>query len=119
MLVIAVAVALLTVSTVSPTPMQAVVITLLLTWAAFVSALLLSKHAAREVSKLFSRGDSGTHSATSSDLVTRVGASARGQALPPARGVPVPGPGAWRADTAELAQPLSVTEGTTGLLDAK
>lgn len=119
MLVVAVAVALLTVSTVAGTPLQAVIIPLLLTWAAVVSALLLAGHAAREVAKLFSRKDSGPQPAAPSDLVTRVGASARREALPPARGVPASGFGAWRADTAELAQPLSVTEGTTGSLDRK
>lgn len=119
MLAVAVAVALLTVSTVAGTPLQAVIIPLLLTWAAVVSALLLSGHAAREVAKLFSRGGSEPQSAAHSDLVTRVSASARRQALPPARGAPASGFGAWRADTAELAQPLSVTEGTTGSLDRR
>jgi hypothetical protein len=124
MLVGAIAVALLTVSTVSGTPLQAVVIPLLLLWAALVSVLLLSGHAVREVSKLFSKDAhapdaSASLPAASSDLTTRVGAAARRHALPPTQSTPAFTPGAWRADTAELAQPASVTERTTDLLGRK
>ena len=38
-------------------------------------------------------------------------------ALPPAHSIPVPSLGSQRGNTAEMVQPTSVTEQTTGLLD--
>jgi hypothetical protein len=116
MLAGAISIVLLTLSTVSGTPLQAVVIPLLLMWAAFVSVLLLSGHAVREVSKLFSKDAPASQPAASPDLTTRVSAAAHRQALPPTQSTPALSPGAWRADTTELAQPASVTERTTDLL---
>lgn len=116
MLVCSIAVALLTISTVAGTPLQAVIIPLLLAWAALVSTLLLSGHAAREVSKLFSKDDSAALPKGASGSIRQVGASARHQALPHAESAPVSGLGSWRT-TAELAQPSSITEQTTSLLD--
>lgn len=118
MLVGAISVVLLMVSTVAGTPLQAVVIPLLLVWVALVSALLLSGHAVREVAKLFSKDRRESQVTDSPGLTTKVSAKARRQALPPAQSTPVAGGGAWRINTAELAQqPRSVTERTTDLLD--
>lgn len=103
MLVGAVAVALLTVSTVAGTPLQAVIIPLLLVWGAVVSVLLLSGHAAREVKRLFSGDASGAWPPSSSDLITRVGAAARRQALPPVQSAPASAPGRGRADQSDYA----------------
>ncbi|HEY0080415.1 MAG TPA: hypothetical protein VGB73_17535 [Pyrinomonadaceae bacterium] len=118
MLVGAVAIALLTISAEAATPLQAVVIPLLLVWAATASLLLLSGHAAREVKKLFSRDASATGSEASPDLTALV-SPARQNALPPAQSAPVSGLGAWRTNTAELAQPPSITEHTTDSLSSK
>jgi hypothetical protein len=52
-------------------------------------------------------------------LITDVSASARQQALPPVQSTPIMGLGSWRIKTAELAQPQSITEHTTDLLDKK
>jgi hypothetical protein len=112
-------IALLMVSTVAGTPLQAVIIPLLLLWAALVSALLLSGHVAGEVSRLFSKEDSASLPKAPSDFITQVGASARRQSLPPVQSIPVSGPGSWRAATEELAPPLSITEHTTNSLDQK
>lgn len=113
-------IALLAVSTVAPTPLGAVIIPLLLFWVALVATLLLSGHAVHEVSKLFSKNTSAPlPKIHSSDLTTRVSASARHQALPPAQIAPVSGHGAWRSNSAELAQPASITEHTTDSLGKK
>jgi hypothetical protein len=119
MLVGAISIALLMISTVAGTPLQAVIIPLLLIWAAFVSALLLSGHVAREVSRLFSNDASTSLPKASSDLVTRVGVTARHQVLPPVQSTHVSGLGAWHSNTAELVQPPSITEHTTNSLDKK
>lgn len=115
MLVGAISIALLTVSTETGTPLQAVLIPLLLAWAAIVSILLLSGHAVREVKKLFSKDASATQPQASPDFTTLASAAGQ-QALPPAQSVPVAGLGSWRINTAELAQPLSITEHTTDSL---
>jgi hypothetical protein len=117
MLVGSVSIALLMISTVAGTPLQAVIIPLLLVWAALVATLLLSGHAAREVRKLFSKDASLSPTQASSGLITQVSAAARRQALPPVQSTPLAGRGSWRSQTAELAQPPSITEHTTNLLD--
>jgi hypothetical protein len=119
MLVASISIALLMISTVAGTPLQAVIIPLLLLWAALVSVLLLSGHAAREVSKLFSKDVSTSLPKAPSSLITQVSASVRHQALPPVKSAPVSGPGAWRSQTAELAHPSSITEHTTSSLNKK
>ncbi len=119
MLVCSIAIALLTISTIVGTPLPAVIIPLLLVWAALASALLLSGHAVREVKRLFSKDASATPAGASSGLTTQVSAAARQRALPPVQSTPASGPGSWRSPTAELAQPHSITEHTTNLLDKK
>lgn len=118
MLVGAIFIALLMISTIAGTPLQAVIIPLVLMWAAIVSIILLSGHAVREITKLFSK-DSSSQPEESPSLITHVTAAARHQALPPIQNEPVAGLGSWRIKTAELVQPLSVTERTTNLLDKK
>ena len=49
----------------------------------------------------------------------QMNAGARGVALPPSQSVPVGGYAARRVETAEIAQPPSVTENTTKLLDRR
>ncbi|MCA1556937.1 MAG: hypothetical protein LC731_00155 [Acidobacteria bacterium] len=119
MLVCSISIALLMVSTVAGTPLQAVIIPLLLVWAALVSALLLSGHAAREVLKLFSKDASPSLPKATSSLITQVSVPPHQQALPPVQSTSVSGPGSWRSKTAELAQPPSITEHTTDLLNKK
>lgn len=119
MLAGSIAIALLMISTVAGTPLQAVIIPLLLVWAALAAALLLSGHTVREVTKLFSRDASASLPKAGSEFVTQVSASTRQQALPPVKSLPVSGPGSWRAGTTELAQPSSITEHTTDSLDRK
>ena len=119
MLVASVLIALLMISTVAGTPVQAVIIPLLLMWAAIVSALLLSGHAAREVTRLFSKDASLAPERTSSGLITQVSDAARQKALPPVQAAPGLRPGSWRSNTAELTLPPSITEHTTNLLDKK
>jgi type IV secretory pathway VirB3-like protein len=118
MLVGAIFIALLMVSTIAGTPLQAVIIPLVLVWAAIVAIILLSGHTIREVTKLFSK-DSSSQPPESASLITHVTAAARHQALPPVQSAPVSEFGSWRIKTAELVQPLSVTEHTTNLLDEK
>jgi hypothetical protein len=117
MLLGAISISLLMISTEAGTPLQAVIIPLLFVWAALVSALLLSEHVAREVSRLFSKDASTPLPKASSSFVTQVSASARHQALPPVQSTPVSGHGSWRSKSAELAQPPSITERTTNSLD--
>lgn len=119
MLFASIAIALLTISTIAGTPLLAVIIPLLLVWAALVSALLLSGHAAREVKRLFSKDASESSKQTSSGFTTQVASPARHQSLPPLQSTVASGLGAWRSNTAELAQPPSITEQTTNLLDKK
>jgi hypothetical protein len=119
MLVGSISIALLMISTVAGTPLQAVVIPLLLMWAAFVSALLLSGPAAREAARLFSKDASTPLQEAPPSLITQVSASARPRALPPVQTTPASGLGTWRSNTAEMAQPPSITEHTTNLLDNK
>src|SRR4028119_1399817 len=118
MLIGAISIALLMISTVTGTPLQAVIIPLLLIWVVIVSVLLLFGHTVREVANLFSK-DAASKSQDSSDLITDVSASARQQALPPVQSTPIMGLGSWRIKTAKLAQPQSITEHTTDLLDRK
>ena len=110
---------LLTVSAVAGTPLQAVIIPLLLVWAALVAALLLSGHAARELARLFSKDASAPLPRASSGFDTRVGAAPQRQTLQPSHSAPAQGLGAWRTITAELVQPKSITEHTTDLLEGK
>lgn len=119
MLVGSISIALLTISTIAGTPLQAVIIPLLLFWAAIVSLLLLSGHAAREATKLFSKDTSALQTDVSADYVTKVNASRRQESLPPAQSAPIPESGLWRTRTAELAQPLSIAEHTTDSLNQK
>ncbi len=118
MLLAAISIALLMISTETGTPLQAVIIPLLLTWGAIVSLLLLSGHAVREVKKLFSKSASAAEPESASSLITVVSANSQ-QALPPVQSAPVSGLGAWRINTAELAQPQSITEHTTDSLGKK
>ncbi|HYE72255.1 MAG TPA: zinc ribbon domain-containing protein [Blastocatellia bacterium] len=111
-------IALLAISTVAPTPLPAIIIPLLLLWIGLVAALLLSGHAVREVSKLFSKNASAALPKTS-DLITQVSVPAHNKALPPIQSTPVPGLGSWRSNTAELAEPASITEHTTDSLNKK
>jgi hypothetical protein len=119
MLVCSILIALLMISTVAGTPLQAVIIPLLLTWAALLCALLLSGQVVQEVKRLFSKDTSTSLSKAASGLTTQVSASARQQALPPVQSTPVSGLGSWRSNMAELAQPSSITEHTTNLLEKK
>ena len=119
MLVAAISIVLLMISGVAVTPWQAVIIPLLLVWTAIVSAILLSGHAAREVTNLFSKDDSASPSQIVSKLIRRLNPTASHQALPPVQSEPIAGFGTWRVNTAELVQPLSVTEHTTNLLTKK
>lgn len=119
MLVSSILTALFMISTVAGTPLQAVIIPLLLVWAALVFALLLSGHATREVSRLFSKDASTSLPKVSSGSTTQVGAPGRHQALPPVQSTPMSGIGSWLSRTAELAQPSSITEHTTNPLDKK
>jgi hypothetical protein len=119
MLAAAILIVLLMVSSVAITPWQAVIIPLLLVWIGIVSVILLSGHAAREVTNLFSKGDSASPSQIVSKLITRLNLAAPYQALPPVRSEPISGFSSWRVNTAELAQPSSITEHTTNLLNKK
>lgn len=119
MLIGAISIALLMISTVTGTPLQAVIIPLLLVWIVIVSVLLLFGHTIREVASLFSKDAPASKPQDSSGLITEVSASARQQALPPVQSAPITGLGSWRIKTAELAQPQSITEHTTDLLDRK
>ena len=76
MLVGSVAVALIMISTAAGTPLQAVIIPLLILWLGLAAALLLSGHAAREVSKLFSKE-------APAPLRESLRAQSRGSAPPP------------------------------------
>lgn len=51
------------------------------------------------------------------NTTNQLGAETRGFALPPSHSIPVSDFSARRMDTAEMASPPSVTEGTTKLLD--
>lgn len=119
MLVAAISIVLLMISSVAGTPWQAVIIPLLLVWTAIVSVILLSGHAAREVRNLFSKDAGLSPSQVVSGLITRFNPAARQPTLPPVQSTSVSGLGSWRVNTAELAQPLSVTEHTTNLLTKK
>jgi hypothetical protein len=119
MLVAAITIVLLMISSVAGTPWQAVIIPLLLVWTALVSVILLSDHAAREVTKLFSKDASASPSQVASSLITQLNPAARHPTLPPVQSEPVSGFGSWRVSTAELAQQPSVTEHTTNLLNKK
>ncbi len=118
MLVAAISIVLLMISGVAVTPWLAVIIPLLLVWTGIVSVILLSGHAAREVTNLFSKDASASPSQVASRLITRLNPAAR-HPLPPAQSASVSGFGSWRVNTAELAQPPSVTERTTNSLNKK
>jgi hypothetical protein len=117
--VAAISIVLLMISSVAGTPWQAVIIPLLLVWIGIASVILLSGHAAREVTNLFSKNDSASLSQIVSKLVTRLNPTAPHQVLPPVQSEPIEGFGTWRVNTAELVQPSSVTEHTTNLLTKK
>ena len=117
MLVAAISILLLMISGVAVTPWQAVIIPLLLVWTAIASVILLSGHAAREVTNLFSKDDSRSSTQVASSLITRLNPSASHSALPPIQSTSVSGFGSWRVNTAELVQPTSVTEHTTNSLN--
>ena len=119
MLVAAISIVLLMISSAAITPWQAIIIPLLLVWIGIVSLILLSGHAAREVTNLFSKDDSASPSQIVSKLIRRLNPTASHQALPPVQSEPIAGFGTWRVNTAELVQPLSVTEHTTNLLTKK
>jgi hypothetical protein len=119
MLVAAISIVLLMISSVAGTPWQAVIIPLLLVWIAIVSVILLSGHAAREITELFSKGDSATPSQIVSKLIRRLNPTSSHQTLPSIQSEPVSEFGKWRVKTAELVQPSSVTEHTTNLLNNK
>lgn len=119
MLVAAVSIVFLTISDVAGTPWQAVVIPLLLVWTAIVSVILLSGHAAREVTNLFSKDEPASPPQAASRLNTQLNPAAHHPTLPPAQSTPVSGFGSWRVNSAELAQPPSITERTTNSLNKK
>ncbi len=119
MLVAAISIAFLMISGAAVTPWQAVIIPLLLVWTAIVSAILLSNHAAREVNNLFSKDETASSPRAASDLVTRFSPIARRRTLPPVQSIPASEFGSWRVNTAELAQPPSVTERTTNSLNKR
>ncbi len=119
MLVAAMSIVLLTISGVAGTPWQAVVIPLLLMWTAFVSVILLSGHAVREVTKLFSKNDPASPPQTTSRLTTQLNPATHHPNLPSDQSTSVSGFGAWRVNSAELAQPLSITERTTNSFNKK
>ena len=119
MLVAAISIVLLMISSVAGTPWQAVIIPLLLVWIGIVSVILLSGHAAREVTNLFSKDDFATSSQIVSKLIRRLNPTVSHQALPPVQSEPISEFGAWGVITAELAQPSSITEHTTNLLNKK
>jgi len=119
MLVAAISIVFLMISGVAVTPWQAVIIPLLLVWTAIVSVILLSGHATREVTNLFSKEASESPSQAASRLITQFNPAVRHPTLPPAQSASVSGFGSWRVNTAELAQPPSVTERTTNSLNKK
>jgi hypothetical protein len=119
MLVAAIPIVLLMISSVAGTPWQAVIIPLLLVWIGIVSVILLSGHAEREITNLFSKDNSASPSQIVSKLITRLNPTAPNQALPPIQSEPISEFGKWRANTADLAQPSSVTKHTTNLLTKK
>ena len=119
MLVAAISIVLFMISSLTVTPWQAVIIPLLLVWTAIVSVILLSGHAAREVTNLFSKDASASPSQVASSLITRLNPAARHSTLPPVQSTSVSGLSSWRVNTAELIQSPSVTEHTTSLLNKK
>ena len=119
MLVAAISIVLLMISSVAGTPWQAVIIPLLLVWIGIVSVILLSGHAAREITNLFSKDNSASPSQIVSKLIRRLNSTGPHQALPHVQNEPVSEFGSWRANTAELPQPSSVTEHTTNSLSKK
>jgi len=119
MFVAAISIVLLMISSVAGTPWQAVIIPLLLVWTAIISVILLSGHAAREVTNLFSKNASASPSEFVSSLITRLNPAARHPTLPPVESTSASGFGSWRVNTAELVQPPSVTDRTTNLLNKK
>ena len=119
MLVAAISIVLLMISSAAITPWQAIIIPLLLVWIGIVSVILLSGHAAREVTNLFSKEASESPSQAASRLITQFNPAVRHPTLPPAQSASVSRFGSWRVNTAELVQPPSVTERTTNLLNKK
>jgi hypothetical protein len=119
MLVAAISIVLLMISSVAGTPWQAVVIPLLLVWIGIVSVMLLSGHAAREVTNLFFKDDSASPSQIVSKLIRRLNPSDVYHPLPSIKREHISEFGTWRVNTAELLQPTSITEHTTNSLDKK
>jgi hypothetical protein len=119
MLVAAISIVLLMISSVAGTPWQAVIIPLLLVWIGIVSVILLSGHAAREITSLFSKDDSASPSQIVSKLIGRLNPTASHQALPPVQSEPISDFGSWRVNAAGLVQPTSITEHTTNSLNKK
>lgn len=70
----------------------------------------------RPLVRYFLGGGPAAENKGASDLATRVIPAAPNPALPPARAVPAAGPAGQQFDTAEVAQPPSVTERTTNIL---
>lgn len=77
------------------------------------------------VDKLFSEKDASpskkrsSQSQVASRLISQVNTPAHNSALPPSQSIPVEAFGTQRVNTAEMAQPPSITERTTNLLDTK
>lgn len=117
MLVAAISIVLLMVSSLAVTPWQAVIIPLLLVWIGIVSAVLLFGHAAREITNLFSKDASRSSAEADSRLITPLNSTDRHTALPPAQSEPASGFGFWQFNTSELLQPTSITEHTTNSLN--
>ena len=105
---------------VGPASSQMVMFSIIL--ALISSIFLLSCKPWRLVRKLFS-DDTGHVKAAKqsphamSGLTTQVKSTTREMALPPAQSIPVTGFSSQRVNTAEMAQPSSITEHTTRLLD--
>lgn len=119
MLVAAMSIVLLMVSSIAVTPWQAVIIPLLLAWIGIVSAILLSNHAAREITNLFSKDASRLSSEVDSSPVTQLNSAERHTTLPPVQSEPVSSFGLWQFNTSELLRPMSITEHTTNSLNKK
>jgi hypothetical protein len=88
--------------------------------AIFLSVLtfvLLFSRTIRQITQQLLSGNSNL--ADSSQLIEKVDSDIDAPPLPPARSIPVSGLNPRRANTAEMAQPNSITEHTTTLLDKK
>ena len=94
-------------------------------WGVLTLFINLINPVTRAVDKLFAEEDASSSnkgsapSPVASSLITQVNIPPHNAALPPSQGIPVTALGTQRANTAEMAQPPSITERTTNLLDAK